>query len=149
MTTTEVYNLDHSKANRYNFTTFNQNGLYYLLAKSPKCLILSTPNNTVDSISMFNYDSVAGSYSQDPTNFLTLTGNNSNHSNTSSSWFINDNCDRILVGFDYYYKNNGGSWAAVITPNNFTAEVHDKNLDYAIDNGELYKYDTNTNAFVL
>ena len=145
----DVYNLDHSQADRYNLTTFELNGYYYLIAHSPKCLILSNPNMTSNMFSLWNYDSVGGSYTQDAVNLQTLMSINESYSNTSLPWLINDNCDKIKFNNNFVFKNNGGTWAVMTNPVNFTVEAQDKNLDYAIANGNLYKYDANSNGFVL
>lgn len=61
VTTVDVYNLDHSKVDRYNKTSFTLNELQHLVGKSPKCLILQ--NVFGNTTKMYNYDSVAGTYS--------------------------------------------------------------------------------------
>ena len=152
-TTGEIFNIDHSQPDRVNSTSFEVNGSYSLIAHSRTCLIIK---DFMGTALIFREDSASQSYVQDPfelSNVIDLNrtfGSNGTNGTNSSLWQVSDSCDRIRFGDSFYFRNVSGAFSPMNNPVTFSSYHADKNLDYAIGiDGNLYKYNTNQNAFEL
>ena len=73
----DIFMMDHSSQDHYNYTSFEVPGLFYLLVHSPMCVVLQGSSGNGSAIKMYRYDSFNSAYSEENQDFSTLLNTSS------------------------------------------------------------------------